>query len=163
MKPHAREKGLLVRELGEEVVVYDLDRHEAHCLNPSAAAVFKRCDGRSTVPELALALREDLGEPVDERWVGLALEGLEAAHLLEAGTSPAPPAEPSRRDLLRKAGLGAALLLPAVVSMVAPTPAEAAGTCIPDTACPGNDFQPCYIPPGTEECADHTCQGGSCV
>ena len=162
MKPQAREKGLLVRELDGEVVVYDLDRHEAHCLNPSAAAVFKRCDGQSTVGDLARELREELGPAVDERWVGLALEGLDGAHLLEGSLPPAPPTGNARRDLLRQAGLGAALLLPAIVSMVAPTPAEAAATCIPQAACTAVP-QPCYVAVASLDCPICSCDGvGSC-
>ncbi len=163
MKPRVRDNGLLVRELGGETVVYDLDRHQAHCLNPSAAAVFRRCDGERTRETLVAEVRTELGPEVDEQWLDLALEGLDEAHLLEPSPAVTPPPGHGRRELLRRAGLGAALLLPAVVSMVAPTPVEAAGTCIPVTACSGNDGQPCYIPPGTEECATRTCTAGSCL
>ncbi len=162
MRPQARENGLLVRELAGEVVVYDLDRHEAHCLNPSAAAVFKRCDGRRTIDDLARELRDELGPDVDQRWIGVALEGLDGAHLLEGSLPPASPTGNARRDLLRQAGLGAALLLPVIVSMVAPTPAEAAATCIPQAACTTNP-QPCYIAAPSLDCPVCTCTGsGTC-
>ena len=39
---------MLVREIGEETLVYDLARHEAHCLNAPAAFVYRQCDGRTT-------------------------------------------------------------------------------------------------------------------
>jgi hypothetical protein len=159
MKPQAREDGLLVRDLGGEVIVYDLDQHAAHCLNPSAAAVFKRCDGSQTVTELVRGLREELGPEVDEQWVGVALGGLADAKLL--GDSPLPP-QPGRRELLRRAGLGAALLLPAIVSTVAPTPAEAANTCIPQASCTSTP-QPCYINSAPLDCPDCSCSGsGTC-
>lgn len=148
MKPQARQEGLLVRELEGEVVVYDLDRHEAHCLNLPAAAVFRLCDGRRTLGDLTQGLREELGAAVDEQWVGLALEGLDAANLLARSSRPPVSASNGRRDLLRQAGLGAALLLPAIVSMVAPTPAEAANSCIPEASCTSTP-QPCYQPIGT--------------
>jgi hypothetical protein len=78
--------------------------------------------------------------------VWLALDHLDRAHLLDA--RPEPPAElagHSRRDLLRRAGLAAALL-PVVASILAPTPAEAAGTCVQgDAGCQGQPFgTPCY-------------------
>ena len=41
MKPRARTEGLVVTELPDELLVYDLERHRAHCLNPTAALVFK--------------------------------------------------------------------------------------------------------------------------
>jgi PqqD family protein of HPr-rel-A system len=167
MKPRARHDGLLIRNLGSEVLVYDLHRHEAHCLNPSARAVFERCDGQTAMDALARALRAELGPEVDERWVGVALEQLDRARLLEpALSSEAHPLGSDRRTLLRHAGLTAALLWPAVVSMVAPTPAEAA-TCVeaePIGVCPAGTppGTPCYLfgssPPCTLECqADGTC------
>ena len=41
MKPRARTEGLVVTELPDELLVYDLERHRAYCLNPTAALVFK--------------------------------------------------------------------------------------------------------------------------
>jgi hypothetical protein len=32
-KPLARKEGLVIQELPDEVLVYDLDRDRAHCLN----------------------------------------------------------------------------------------------------------------------------------
>ena len=162
MKPQAREEGLLVRELEGEVVVYDLDRHEAHCLNPSAAAVFRCCDGRRTIGDLTRGLREELGPDVDEQWIGLALEGLDAANLLDRSSRPPVSASNGRRDLLRQAGLGAALLLPAIVSMVAPTPAEAANSnCVPAISCTSTT-QPCRLTSDTDECLVCFCVAGEC-
>lgn len=37
--PRSREAGLVVQELHEEALVYDLERHKAHCLNQIAARV----------------------------------------------------------------------------------------------------------------------------
>ncbi len=39
--PHGRKDGLVVKELGNETLVYDLERDEAHCLNQTAALVWK--------------------------------------------------------------------------------------------------------------------------
>jgi hypothetical protein len=146
VNPRARRDRLVVRELPGEVVVYDLERHRAHCLNPTAALVFQSADGEATVDDLAGILRRDLGVSHADRLVWLALDRLEGAHLLD--DTPEPPAElarHSRRDLLRRAGLAAALL-PAVASILAPTPAEAAATCVQgDAGCAGQPFgTPCY-------------------
>jgi coenzyme PQQ synthesis protein D (PqqD) len=145
MNPRARKDGLVIRELNGELLVYDLERHRAHCLNPTAALVFKQCDGRTSPARMARALRETLDAPADEKWVSFALDRLAKAHLLE-GESALPLASRSlsRRDLVRRAGqiAGLALLLPAVTSIVAPTPAEAAATCV--TSCAGKAFgTPC--------------------
>lgn len=34
--PAVRHEGLIVQELSDEVLIYDLDRDKAHCLNPTA-------------------------------------------------------------------------------------------------------------------------------
>jgi hypothetical protein len=162
MKPRARREGLIVRELPEEVLVYDRQRHQAHCLNPAAALVFKHADGRRDAAQLAHLLREDLGIPADERWVHLAVEDLRRAHLL-ATPEGAEPRSPSRRRMLKRLGVAAATL-PAVASVLAPTPAEAANTCIQGSNCPGNDGQPCYdVEPGLG-CAGNGCycNAGQC-
>jgi hypothetical protein len=146
MNPRARREGLVVRSLPDELVVYDLERHEAHCLNRTATLVFQGADGQATVDDLADGLRRELKAPDAERLAWLALERLERAHLLdEAPERPAGVAGHSRRDLLRRAGLAAALL-PVVSSILAPTAAEAAGTCVQGSVgCVGKpEGTPCY-------------------
>jgi len=59
-RPKARTEGIVVRELPEEVLVYDLERHAAVCLNRTAALVWKRCDGRASVGELSRSLAAEL-------------------------------------------------------------------------------------------------------
>ncbi len=39
-RPRSRTEGLVVRQAGEELLVYDLERHRAHCLNRAAAIVW---------------------------------------------------------------------------------------------------------------------------
>jgi hypothetical protein len=50
--PCARTEGLVVQTLADEVLVYDLERHKAHCLNHAAALIWKHCDGRTSVAEM---------------------------------------------------------------------------------------------------------------
>lgn len=158
MKPQRRKDGLVVKELPDEVLVYDRERHRAHCLNPTAALVFKHCDGETSVEEMARLLRAHLDAPADEQWVHLALARLEKAHLLEPRDAEPERARLSRRELLRRAGLASAALLPIVTSLLAPTPAEAVATCVVD--CTGKPFgTPCNSPS-----CDLTCDGGGgCV
>ena len=155
----ARATGLVVRDLTDEVVVYDKERHQAHCLNRTSAFVFRHADGRRTAADIAALL----GPGADEDLVHTALDQLAAAGLLEAGPAPAASA-PSRREVLRRVGLGAAVLAPAIASLLVPTPAEAAATCIPAASCTsGNVGQACYNSNPAAECSIYTCQGGSCV
>ena len=129
--PDARKEGLVIQELADEVLVYDLERHKAHCLNRTAAWIWKRCDGRTTAAELARLLQAETKAPVDESIIWLGLDQLERDHLL-SGRIPRPPAtpRPSRRELVRQLGLVTAITLPLVTSLVAPTASQAA-SCVP--------------------------------
>jgi hypothetical protein len=159
-RPLARTDNLVINELTDEVLVYDLQRDKAHCLNHTAASVWKQCDGRSTAAEIARRLsepgavaaapsaKEDSGSrpsvragskirgqgsevrvpPLTEQVVWLALEQLSSYHLLEQRAFlPAGLPRISRREAIRLAGIGA-IALPIIVSISAPTPAQA-GTC----------------------------------
>jgi len=146
MKPQRRVDGLVIRELPDELLVYDRERHRAHCLNRAAALVFRHSDGETSVKELATILRRELDVAADEKWVGLALEKLRKAHLLEDAPKGARNGvRYSRRELLRRAGLASAAALPVVISLLAPTPAMAAATCVAGNAgCTGQAFgTPC--------------------
>jgi hypothetical protein len=47
MFPRARAENLTVRVLGDETLVYDQERHKAHCLNATAALVWRHCNGKN--------------------------------------------------------------------------------------------------------------------
>jgi hypothetical protein len=136
--PLARRDGLVVKTVAGEVLVYDLERHRAHSLNPLAAAIWRGCDGRRPVATLAAAVRAETGVPVTTAAVEYGLASLGRAHLLAGG---APRASgPTRRQVL--AGVGTAAALPLVLSIVAPTPAQAqsGGPCVPDEGpCPNGN------------------------
>lgn len=128
MVPQARHDQLVVQEMGDETVIYDEQRNHVHRLNRTAALVWRHCDGQRTAGDLAGVLQDELGSPVTEEMVWLALDRLEKGHLLqERLVRPEAAMQVTRRQMLRKAALvgGATLLLPVVQSMVAPTPAMA--------------------------------------
>lgn len=133
-RPRARAAGLVVRELADEVLVYDLESHKAVCLNKTAALVWRSCDGQKSVRRIARDVAALTGEAVPEELVWLALEQLGRDRLLDARVSrPASFAGMTRRELIRRLGLAAAIALPVVTSIVAPTPAQAA-SCLPTGA-----------------------------
>jgi len=160
MKPETRRSGLLVRELPDEVLVYDLEQHRAHCLNRTAALVFQNADGTRTRAELVRVL----GPGATDEVVGLALEELQAAGLLVAGAPEPQPAGAegmSRREVARRMGLAAAILLPAVITMIAPTPAEASATCTNN--CGGKPVGTLCSSFGANPCTDScTCSTTGC-
>jgi hypothetical protein len=163
MKPVARREGVLIRELPGELLVYERGEHRAHCLNRTAAAVFRHADGTRTVPDIARRVAPQGDRAEREAVVLEALARLGAAGLLEGGE---PPGGWSRREWVRRAGVGAALLLPAVASIVAPTPAEAAATCVEScegqprgTPCTSAGANPCTA---VCTCDPGPCQAGDC-
>ncbi len=133
--PIARKEGLLVETLPDEVLVYDLDRKKAHCLNQTAALIWQHCDGRTSVSEIALALSDHLNAPIDEEVVWYGLNHLSKTRLLEEEVArPGELPSVSRRDLIRKIGL--AVSVPLVISVLAPQ-ASAANSCF-GRLCAGN-------------------------
>lgn len=148
--PRARHEGIVVRELDGEVLIYDLDGHEAHCLNKTAALVWKHCDGETTPGEISRRLEAHLGETVDEEIVWVGLEELWKLGLLE-GEEPRRVNGMTRTQLVRRGAVAAAVAVPLVASIAAPTAAQAA-TCLPQgTACTFNE-QCCSL-----SCANNVC------
>jgi hypothetical protein len=123
--PRSRKDNVVIRELDDETLVYDVDRDEAHCLNRTAALVWAQCDGKTTAAQATRALQTELDSAVDTDLVWLAVKQLQRFHLVEA-SAKAPRV--SRRDLVLKYAPAALVLLPVIVSITAPTPAQAA-TC----------------------------------
>lgn len=125
--PAARDRGLIVQEMADEVLVYDERRQKAHCLNETAARVWRLLDGQRTASEVAAALSEQHGVEVSGEVVLLAVDQLNRGGLLCA-SEPPDLNRMSRRDMIKRVGIGAAVALPVVASVVAPRAAQAA-TC----------------------------------
>lgn len=124
--PLQRKKALIVEEVAGETVVYDETSHRAHCLNATAAKVWRLCDGRTSIDEITTAISAGMVSPVDSGVVRLAVCELGELGLLD-GDPAAFLAAGSRREAIQKmvAAGGAIALLPAITSIVAPTPAMA--------------------------------------
>jgi hypothetical protein len=171
--PRARTEGLIVKELDDETLVYDLKTDLAHCLNFTAARVWKKCDGQTTVTEVLASLSTETNRLVDESLVWLALDQLERFNLLQ--TAPSPPVEfkgMHRREWVRKIGI-AAIAIPAIISITAPVaqaqvscpatgggrpptcPCSGNGNCVSNVCCPDPS------PPGL--CAAASRPAGTCL
>jgi len=123
MGPRAQRAGLLVQSVGDQLVVFDQARQRLHVLSRTAAVVWRYCDGRHTLTDLAAQAGRELGTPVDESLVELALAQLDEAHLLEGRLAPELGADTvSRREMLqRAAAVVAGVLLPTVTSCGSPS------------------------------------------
>jgi hypothetical protein len=134
--PVARSEDLVIQELPDEVLVYDLRRHKAHCLNQTAAFVWNHCDGRSTPNQIASLMGQEFSQSVSVDAVWFALSKLSKADLLQEPVSlPQTKAGLSRRSAMRRIGLGA-LMIPVVMTIVSPTAmagASVPAACIPCT------------------------------
>lgn len=152
--PVARKDGLVIQEMPDEVLVYDLNSNKAHCLNQTAAFVWRNCDGKNEVADIATEFAKHSGDQVNEDLVLLAIDQLSERELLEESFKTNFNGL-SRRDVIKRVGLGLVVALPLVASIAAPTSVLAAASC----ACPT----------GPGECAGlvacpstTTCTGGTC-
>lgn len=159
--PRARKERLIIQELPDEYLIYDLDRHKAHCLNRTAALVWQHCDGRRSVSELAAVLAQQLRVRVDEEVVWLALEQLGRTRLIEPRISRPGRKSVSRREVIKRIGWTAAVGLPLVTSLVAPEAVQAVSancasfgqlfsSSVP--CCPGSSLIPCTTGPNAGTC-----------
>lgn len=150
--PIARKEDVLVERLSDEVLVYDLVRKKAHCLNLPAALIWDHCDGKTGVKEIARILAGELNLPVDEEMVWFGLREIGRNHLLEKQVLP-PNAKDrmSRRELIKRVGL--AVSVPLVVSVLAPT-ASASLSCVGSFCASGGPTckAPCTCNTATNKC-----------
>lgn len=149
-RPIARKNGLVVQEVPDEVLVYDLESNKAHCLNNSAAIIWKSCDGNNSVSDIASIVEQQAGGKVADDFVWLAIDQLSENNLLE---SPIPSSfeGTSRREVIKKIGLASMIAIPVIASLVAPQSALAAASCTCNTpgACGSTPNASC---PSTTRC-----------
>ena len=140
--PLARTKQIVTKEIDGELLIYDGATDEAHCLNSSAAAIWKLCDGRTSAKEMAHLASRAEGIPVDEIVIHSALRQLSARALLAQGEEVrSQPVNISRRDLARRLGVAVALL-PIITSISAPTALAAVSCAGPCSGGPGRGSCP---------------------
>ncbi|MDD5543368.1 MAG: PqqD family protein [Acidobacteriia bacterium] len=127
--PRSRKEGLVIEELKDETLVYELDRNKAHCLDQTAVWIWKQCDGKTSVSEIARRMQKHLGSSVDEDVVWVGLKRLSKAGLLEERIQPPSGILEgrSRRDLLKKVALVGGI---GVLSILVPSAAQAASACV---------------------------------
>jgi hypothetical protein len=163
MQPKARTEALIIEALPDETLVYDERTDKAHCLNATAALVWRLADGKNTVEEIALRVSAQLGISDANELVWATLEQLDRAKLLIDAPVRSPQGRISRRELGRRmAYAGAAfVVIPAVLTVGAPSAASAAsclpfgGCCTTKSQCCGalNCIGPFTCPPSDKRCA----------
>ncbi len=159
-KPIARREDLVIQEMPGEVLVYDLQTNKAHCLNETAAAIWKSCDGTNTVADIS-RLTNGAGEDL----VWLAIDQLSEKNLLAAQV-PTKFTGQTRREVIKKVGLAAVVALPIVTSLIAPTVASAGsacagGACSPPAQC--NLGMTCNTAGGCSCSTSNSAAAGGCA
>ncbi len=125
MKLLRRTAELTTEKIAEETIVYDERTHQAHCLNRAAGFIWTHCDGQTSLEEIADRMPAALRLPPDREIVQMAVNDLAKAGLLEE--APENARDSSRRQMIRRLAYAgcAASVLPAITSILAPTPAMA--------------------------------------
>lgn len=158
-KPLARKENLVVQELDGEFLIYDLNTNKAHSLNESASIIWNSCNGARTIDELKIVFQNKLFISVNDEFIWLALDQLKSLDLIDS-KSLVVENHPSRRELLRKAGLVAVGSLPVVATLAFPRVAMATtcassvcgvqGSCLSGEVC-------CPAPAGPPTCQSVVC------
>jgi len=134
--PRSRKDSLVVQEIDGEVLIYDLNDNKAFCLNKTSAIIWELCDGQRSPAEIESLASNKLKSPAGEGLIWLALTQLKKENLLE--NDVAAPAEYkglSRREVIKRVGLGSVVAIPIVSSLVAPTGATAASAFALQATC----------------------------
>jgi hypothetical protein len=165
--PQSRKNDIVVQDLNGEVLIYDLKANKAFCLNETSALVWQACDGTKSVSEISQAISKKLNEPANEDLVWLALDQLKEENLLENKEELVSNFNGmSRREAIRKVGLGTMIALPFVAGLVAPTAAMAGSCTATGSACdPTFTTTPPCCAGNCEPVSGgaHFCAGGPCV
>ena len=144
--PQARDRGVHVVNVVDEIVVYDLDNDQTKLLAPITAKIWRLCDGHRAVEEIA----EEL--VVAQSVVEDTIEKLFAAELLD--TSPqksrlnSESVDLSRRSLLTQGAAATLLVAPAIVTMYAPAATAALSRTLPGQGSLCRNEASCGVPPG---------------
>lgn len=139
--PVRRLEDVVIEALDDEVLVYDLQRNKAHCLNGTSAQVWNAIDGDRSVASMAAELGDSFPDQDADAIVWHALVQLSERRLLVGDLPEGAPARgdlaSSRRELFRKAAMvGAAVVaVPVIRSIVAPDAAQAATCLNPGAGC----------------------------
>ncbi len=121
-------KNVVVQTISEEVLVYNLSNHKAHCLNKTAAMIREACDGKSDILKIKSNVDQNSGEQLPLDLIILTIDDLITKDLIVRQDHGSID-RTTRREMIRKAALTTAIALPLISSVVSPA-AVSAQSCI---------------------------------
>ena len=141
--PKAKTENMVVQDLGDELLIYNVTTHQAYTLNETSKIVFNSCDGPSNFDDLKRAFKftDDL--------IHLTLDKLAANDLLEDYHDSHFAGLP-RREVIKRIGFASVIALPVIFNLAVPTAAYAASVSCAGVIC--NDNNACT----TDSCVPGT-------
>jgi len=128
--PKTRVENIVVQDMNNEILIYDLKDNKAFCLNETSALIYQRCDGKNSVTEIKNSISKELNQSIAEDLIWLALNDLKKENLLEDSKEFEIDFKGlNRRQVIKKVGLASMVILPMVMSVTAPQAAQA-GSCL---------------------------------
>jgi hypothetical protein len=147
-----KQKKLIARKIDDELLLFDEETSTAHCLNGIAGEMWMACERENSAAKVADVLRTRWPD-LEEEVVRASLSRMAAAGLFEERIG-AEKISTARRELIRKLGFTAALVLPIVVTSVLIPPAASAASCGHLLSPCGGSHPPC--------CSGFHCLVGVC-
>jgi hypothetical protein len=136
-----KQRKLIARRIGDELLLFDQGTSTAHCLNGIAGEMWMACESPSSFVSVTEFLRPRWPD-IEEEVVWASLSKLAGAGLLEE-TTVLENISTGRRELIRKLGFTAAVALPIAITSLLIPPAAAAASCGKTGALCGGSHPPC--------------------
>ncbi len=122
-----KQRKLIARRIDSELLLFEEETSTAHCLNGIAGEMWMACERQSSAAEITELLRTRWPD-LEKEVVWASLGRMAAADLLEE-TIDHENISTGRRELIRRLGFTAAIVLPIAVTSVLIPPAAAAVSC----------------------------------
>lgn len=165
--PKRKDHNLVIQEFAEELLIYDLDKNKAYCLNETSAMIWRECDGTKSTREISQSISQKLKTEVSEDIVWIALNQLKIDNLLANNEQFFTPFDGlKRREIIKRIGISSIIVLPLISSVVAPTAAHAQSTacafiCVPPNNL--NNVNPNGCPCAVNGDCTGDCNSGICI
>ncbi len=165
--PKLKDHNLVVQEFAKELLIYDLTKNKAYCLNETSAMIWQECDGATSILEISQKVSRKLKNEVSENIVWIAISQFKVDNLLNNNEQFTTPFDGlKRREIIKRIGISSIIALPIISSIVVPTAAHAqsvacAFICVPPNNL--NNVNPNGCPCAVNGDCNGDCSGGICI